>query len=277
MNREEDLSLLLPDNINGFKTDNTAYYTPETLYDYIDGGAELYISYNFKDVVSRRYINDNGDEIEVELFDMQASDNAYGVFTQQREEESYEIAQECQIILGSIIFWRHKYFISLMNHRETPEVKKAMLEIALEISNKINLNGEKPKILRYLPNDKIIKNSIRYFKHYIWMNGYDFISDENILNISSESTAVLVKYKSENTKPILLLIEYKNANEQIEAWKNASLLYKIKSSKTLHIFKNKEQNNYSGIATNKKLIALVLHCSSKSEAQDILNNLNYQS
>jgi len=30
-------------------------YTRSTLFDYIDGGAELYLSYGFKDAINRRY------------------------------------------------------------------------------------------------------------------------------------------------------------------------------------------------------------------------------
>ena len=36
----KDLKSLIPENIDGWQTSNDKYYSPETLYDYIDGGAE---------------------------------------------------------------------------------------------------------------------------------------------------------------------------------------------------------------------------------------------
>jgi hypothetical protein len=43
MSRKEELLNLLPDSIDDWKLESDKYYNPETLYDYIDGGAELYI------------------------------------------------------------------------------------------------------------------------------------------------------------------------------------------------------------------------------------------
>ena len=44
---------LLPERIGSWTIDTEAVYTPENLYDYINGGAELYISYGFKKVYTR--------------------------------------------------------------------------------------------------------------------------------------------------------------------------------------------------------------------------------
>ena len=55
-------------------------YTPENLYEYIDGASELYISYGFTKLISRKYEKLGQPEIVVDFFDMCSSDNAFGIF-----------------------------------------------------------------------------------------------------------------------------------------------------------------------------------------------------
>ena len=271
MLRKDELLALLPSEFDGWKIDSDKYFDPESLYDYIDGGAELYISYGFKDVVSRRYKNTNGDEITVELFDMVETENAYGVFTQQREEESTEIAQECQIILGSIIFWRSKYFVSLMNQNETAEVKAGMRKLADIISANIKVVGEKPKILSKLPVENLLTTSIRFFKHYIWLNSYNFISSENIFNIGNLHVGVLAKYSIGYPRAILLAVDYAYSQPMYDAWIVLSKTYGFKSTKESVVLKDKESGTFMALSRSNFTIMAAYQVPTKKEALQLVN------
>ena len=68
----KNIRALLPDSIDGWKKKTEdKFYTPENLYDYINGGAELYISYGFIEVISRTYYKENQPELKVEIFEME--------------------------------------------------------------------------------------------------------------------------------------------------------------------------------------------------------------
>jgi hypothetical protein len=269
MQRKDELLRMLPGVFDDWGIESDKYFNPETLYDYIDGGAELYISYNFKDVISRRYKNSNGDEIVVELFDMVAPDNAYGVFTQQREEESTDILQECQIIIGSIIFWRHKYFVSLMNNKETPVVKEAMLHIANSISENIAVDANKPEIVLHLPVNNLLPNSIRYFKHYVWLNSYNFISSDNIYNINNENVAVLAKYSLGSKNVIVLHVNYKNESSKTESWRNLAKTFRFRTTE-IRVIKHSESDGYYGFALNEQKIVSAFNSSTKEDILELL-------
>jgi hypothetical protein len=47
----------------------------------MDGAAELYRSYAFKRLMVRRYMKTDHPAIMVELFDMDSSDDAFGIFS----------------------------------------------------------------------------------------------------------------------------------------------------------------------------------------------------
>ncbi|MCK4890483.1 MAG: hypothetical protein KAS97_11180, partial [Candidatus Aminicenantes bacterium] len=72
----------LPKDISGWKKSSTeGYYTPENLFEYINGNAELFISYGFRDLITFTYKKDESTEITVDIFDMGNPANAYGVFS----------------------------------------------------------------------------------------------------------------------------------------------------------------------------------------------------
>ena len=112
---ESDLTLLLPDNIEGWKVaTNDQIYNSKNLYDYIDGGAELYLSYGFRRVISRRYSKIEQPDIIVDLFDMRTSQNAFGVFSHARETVDNTFGQGSQYTEGLLLFWKDYYYISIL-------------------------------------------------------------------------------------------------------------------------------------------------------------------
>jgi len=184
---------------------NEAFYNRETLYDYINGGAELYLSYGFQFLINQIYQREGQPDIIVDLFDMGTSHNAFGVFSHSREEIADEVGQGSQYTAGLLLFWKDRYYISILASPETPESRKAVYDLARQIDSRIDKNGELPKILNHLPAKQLVQVSVRYFKHHIWQNSYYFITEANIFHISEETNAVLAKYQDLG---ILLLIEY---------------------------------------------------------------------
>lgn len=278
LSAQSGLKHLLPSMVNGWHASDDKYYDPESLYDYINGGAELYISYGFKEVLSRTFTNADGEEIQVEIFDMQNPENAYGVFSQQREEEETQFGQGSQVVLGSIIFWKDRYFVSMMNHNETPEVKKGMREIAASIGSRIKNEGEKPDIIQYLPKDNLDPASIRFFKHYIWLNAYYYIAEENYFNIDKQTGAVLAKYNTGDPRTIMLLIEYPNKDETNAAW--GSINEKIEGVTTgdSYLLFQMDGKNVSGLIQSGRFIAGIFNAPDEGTVHQLLmktvNNIN---
>lgn len=94
--------------IEGWKiSDGPTRYTPETLFEYIDGGAESFLQFDFQDLTSATYANDGADrgknrkaprvsrrvdgspgsaraEIRVDIYHHRDAMRAFGIYTQER-------------------------------------------------------------------------------------------------------------------------------------------------------------------------------------------------
>lgn len=219
MDVSANMSQLLPDEMNGWNSEHPDnMYTPSNLYNYINGGAELYVSYGFTNAISRHYVKAEQPGIQVDIFDMQEAKNSYGVFSISKETVDTSFGQGSQYLAGSLIFWKDKYFISILADYETPEVKEAMQLIAGFIDQAIKTKGEIPAVAKNLPVEGLESNSIIYFNHHAWQNTYYFLVDENVFHITKDCNAVLAKYTFEKEYTYLLMIEYKSPDTASEGY-----------------------------------------------------------
>ena len=210
----QDPASLLPDELEGWKAaEKDRVYSRDNLYEYIDGGAELYLSYGFETVISRTYAKPGQPPMVVDLFDMATSQNAYGVFSHSRETVEYTFGQGSQYAPGLLLFWKDRYYISIQAIPETDESKKAVFSLARKIESAIVKEGPLPEILSLLPERSLVGESIRYFRHHAWLNSHYFVSDKNILHINDTTDAVLAKYGEKRERSLLLLVKYRKEKD----------------------------------------------------------------
>ncbi len=215
---KRSLSQLLPDEVPGWSIeDGDHFYDAKTLYDYIDGGAELFLSFGFQQVINRIYTAPDQPDILLDIFDMGNSRNAYGVFSHSREKEDSTFGQGSQYVAGLLLFWKGRYYVSILFTPETEKAKAAAFSIAGHIEKSIKEEGPIPDIIRLLPEQGLLRGTIRYFRHYVWLNSYYFISNENILDIGDGTEAVLAKYNGSDKRHLLLLVEYPNQQKAMSA------------------------------------------------------------
>jgi hypothetical protein len=86
----------LPERLDVWRRADCEIYGPENLYRYINGGAELYISFRFTALVSQPYLRENGVEIRLDLFDMGSAASAYGIFRRSSEAVDHFVAPEVE-------------------------------------------------------------------------------------------------------------------------------------------------------------------------------------
>jgi hypothetical protein len=79
----------LPARIDGWKLAGpVATYTSETLFEYIDGGAEAFLQFDFQDLASGTYVNDKKIEVTVDLYHHRDATRAFGIYSQERRSGS---------------------------------------------------------------------------------------------------------------------------------------------------------------------------------------------
>ncbi|MDR1356059.1 MAG: hypothetical protein LBJ58_00120 [Tannerellaceae bacterium] len=201
----------LPEQYKSYEATDRLDYEGEALYDYINGGAELYISYGLKGMTGCKYNGENLPQVTVEVYEMTTSENAFGVYTQSRDKEEYDYGQGSQSYDDFILFWKDKYFVIITTQKSTPESRDAVRYMAELTDAAITGKGEIPAIIRELPSEGLAPGGFLYFHHYIWLNAYIFIADYNIVDINDQTDAVLAKYGPADARCYLLMVEYPRA------------------------------------------------------------------
>jgi Family of unknown function (DUF6599) len=271
-----ELTEKLPNLIQGWqKSAKGTVYTPDNLFEYINGGAELYISYGFNHLASRTYSKEGLPEIKIDIFDMDGAYNAFGVFAHSKEDIDDFIAPdvESEYASGLLTFWKGRYYVSILAYPETDEKKKIVQKLGQEISANITEKSSKPPLVQMLPKEKLDTDSIRYFRHYIWLNSYFYISTHNILNMDKGTEAVLAQYNlDEKTKPatMLLLVTYLSKEDAIKA---AQKFIKEYMPEAKVGFKQLKDKRWHGCSIKGKLIKIIFYAPTKEQAIKILDNV----
>jgi len=267
----KEIANRLPQEVDGWKKVSGAVYTPKTLFEYIDGGAELYISYNFQQMLAQKFEKEGEQEITLDIFDMENSYNAFGVFSHSREAVDHVIdpAVESEYASGLLTFWKGKFYISIMAYPETPEKKETVLKLGRKIAEMIKEKSQVPPIISKLPREDLVKESIRYFHHYIWLNSHFYISDDNILLIDKGSEAVLAKYREGKDKSnyYYLLISYPNQTKADAAYQSFMKNYLPDAKNGI---KQLEDGRWTGSKIEGHLVKVVLNASSGEKVKAVL-------
>ena len=264
----------LPETIGEWsKSSESGMYDAENLYSYINGGAELYISYQFLSLISQSYLNDEDDEIKIDIFDMESSQNAYGVFTHSRESIDAFVGTniESEYAAGLLTFWKGSYYISILAYPETESRKLVVQQLAKTIAAQIKEKSEKPNILELLPKHALQPYSIRYFKHFTWLNTYHFFSNENLLNIDSKTEGVTAKYLvAPSNHAVLILLQYPNeaaATTAHQTFKNRFM------AQAEDDYAKGADQLWTGCIQNQNIVVIVVDAPTQETAQNLLTSI----
>jgi hypothetical protein len=264
--------LQLPGRVAGWAAvGEDKFYTTDNLFEYIDGGAELYLSYGLSSVLARNYTREGEPDITVDLFDMGSSENAFGVFSHSRETIDSSFGQGSQYTKGLLLFWKDRFYVSILASPETKASKAAVFALARSIEAQIENEGPLPGILEYLPQDSLIAESVRYFHHYIWLNSHYFISDENILHIGENTQAVLAKYRDGGKRWYLVLVEYPSDIEARLARTDFAIHFLPEMD--LEPAAQIEDSTWAGCRGTGSFLSVVLNAPSKEIALGLLDEV----
>ncbi|NOZ56966.1 MAG: hypothetical protein GXO73_09305 [Calditrichaeota bacterium] len=139
-------------------------YTPDNLFDYIDGNAELYLSYGFKRLVSAMYVPESGNEDEaivVDVYDQGTPLGAFGLYSSMcRPGLSYaEIGCEAIVSPLQVRFWQNRFEVEINGADES---QAALLkEFARAVSAKLPACKEIPE-LKWLPEEGQMPHTLKY-------------------------------------------------------------------------------------------------------------------
>jgi len=218
--------------------------------------------------LSRRYTTARGSAIVLDIFDMGTSEDAYGVFTHDPAGDVLEFGQDGRFRPGWVNFWKDRYFVSIYAEEETAAAQKAVKTLGEKVDLLIAARGTRPEIIDRLPPDGLQTMSIRYLHHPVILNYHYYLSDENLLKLSSCTEAVLAGYQRENRQALILLVSYPDSIAATRAFANFNRHYLADADKNGMV--QLENQKWSGSSVNGQLVAIVLEADSRLLAESLL-------
>lgn len=152
---------------------NTRSYTPFTLYDYINGAAEFYLSYDFRELYVAEYSNNNHSSFRVEIYLHETPLAAYGIYSQERPLKGnyLQIGAQGYIELPILNFITGNRYVKIYSYDTDNE--DIVMAFASDIAAGLGGYTPLPAVLACFPAAHKIENSERFVNRYFL--GYDFL------------------------------------------------------------------------------------------------------
>jgi hypothetical protein len=174
--------------------EDVVYFTPENIYEQINGRAEFYLAYDMVGMffASYEYTLDSRHFVELSVFDMGTPTNAFGAFSAQRSvgspgtglgRASYQTGAHQYV-------WAGQYYMQVIASDTTALVRDIAFEMAGKSARALHDTGEPVWGLTALPEDGLIPGSEQYF--LVDAMGLDFLQNTYMARYISDGAEVAV-------------------------------------------------------------------------------------
>jgi hypothetical protein len=143
-------------------------YTKKTLYERINGQAEIFFKYGFQRSAFAIYQNqkDKENQIELDIYDMGSVLHAFGIFSRFRNgDRGGGVGLDSYFEDRSGLFYQGKYFVMLYSSESNPGILEHW---SLLISKNIPNTLPPPKEIGFFPKEGLNPGSIQYFPEGLW-------------------------------------------------------------------------------------------------------------
>jgi hypothetical protein len=157
-------------------TQDDPVYNANNLWDAIDGAADLYLEYAFVDLHIARYISTDSKEVKVELYRHASSEDAFGMYSQERDTgyNFIPIGVQGYLQQGVLNFITGPYYIKMSTFRVGNKAQEEMLAIGRILVEHWKQNNTMPKLFQVFPGRGKLPNTEQYVARNFL--GYSFLN-----------------------------------------------------------------------------------------------------
>jgi hypothetical protein len=170
----QQLARLVPNPLPAAVTSRgmASFYTPDNLYEYMDGGADIFLVYGVQALLHMD-LRAGAADVALDVFDMGSADTAFGMYAAERvpDEPYIHLGAEGYANRGSLNFYQDRYYVKLTAVGEGAD--PALDVLARAISSRIGVNPAPPAILATLPTANRRPHSEQYMPNEPL--GHDFL------------------------------------------------------------------------------------------------------
>jgi len=180
-------------------------FSPKTLYEYIDGAADLYLMYDFEELRVAEYVNEKKASVTIDIYRHHTPIHAFGIYSQERlsHADFREVGVQGYYKKNVLNFLKGSYYVKLNSFNTGPEDREILLAFAKAVVENLGEKGKLPSRLASFPAEGKVKNS-------------EIFIAKNFLGYSFLHSAFTADYELSGKKFKLFIIENRDQNE---CWK----------------------------------------------------------
>jgi hypothetical protein len=140
-----------------------SFYKPDTLYQYIDGGADVYLLYDFQLLLHQDFKAGAAD-MTADVYDMGKPEDAFGVYSAERSPKyNYiPVGAEGYRSKGVLNFFQDHYYVKLSGSGASVDAQ--LDQLAHTLSTRIGGSRTAPPLLVKLPQLHRVRHSEQYIR-----------------------------------------------------------------------------------------------------------------
>lgn len=184
----QELRQLLPsvEDLPGWKLNQQpAVYNGDGLFELIDGGADIYLEYGFTRVVSAQYADPSQNIILIEIYEMNDSAAAYGIFSLSQGKTGWKKAYgtDAAETADYISFWKSRYYVIVSWLSRQTRDTEIFTKVAGVIAGKIVPGSDYPPIVTSYGLALHAGNTI-YFRGNLGLSNFYYIDYKDVFQIN---------------------------------------------------------------------------------------------
>jgi hypothetical protein len=167
--------IILPEFSGYKKVTDYPVYTADNLWDFINGAADVYLSYGFEDVHIAEY-KKGKDVIKLEIYRHKDETQAFGIYSSERSPsfDFINVGAQGYKADASLNFFKGKYYVKIRAFSKSEKVLQAIDALALKVANMLQGESAMPPTLKEFPDAGKKKNEETYIKESVL--GHAFLS-----------------------------------------------------------------------------------------------------
>jgi hypothetical protein len=193
-------------------------FSPETLFEYINGGADLYLTYDFQELKVAEYSTEKKASVTIEVYRHKTPIHAFGIYSQERLPGAnfLEIGAQGYIEPNVLNFLAGSYYVKISSIKTGPEDREVLMTFAKRISEALGPGGALPSILSSFPEEGKKKNSEKFIA--VKFLGYAFLHSAFVANyeVSGTKFKLFVIEPADKTECKNMIQKYSERTGRIE-------------------------------------------------------------
>jgi len=181
------------------------HFAGTRLFDYMNGGAEVYLGYGFVDLGVRDYRQGEA-KATVAVYRMRDPAGAYGIWAANARGEPKDVGVPANLARGMLSFHKGRFYVRVVAKSDPAGAQPLLLDLGKKTAVRLPGTSETPPVMRALP-DGAVSGTLRFLTdprtaRTVWFDG------EGDLLLTKGTRAATAFYPGDDADIQLTRIDY---------------------------------------------------------------------